>query len=105
MPDLTIESGVYCATNEAWECKVTGSKGDVYTVKWEKIFDHRITDAEYGFTCECKAFEFHPSKECKHIKEVKDLRCGWNAEMAPTFNDHTTCPHCGGPVRPFRVAV
>lgn len=113
MPDLTIETGWWCATNEAWEVEVLGTKGrnaqiPVYHVRWEKILDHRITEAEYGWTCTCPAFEFHPDKECKHIVLVKNegSRCAWNEEMStgytPEYKDGVPiCPECGGPLRPF----
>lgn len=109
MPDLTVETGWYCASNERWEVEVTGSKGDVYHVRWEKILDHRITEAEYGWTCECKRFEFHPREQCKHINKIvaEGRRCAWNSEMTPGGPDPVDgrCPKCGGPVLPFRVAV
>ena len=41
--------------------KFTGSKGNEYEVKRDKM----------GYTCTCPASLFQRNKECKHIKEAK----------------------------------
>lgn len=105
MPDLNIESGYYCATNEDWETTVTGSRGDIYLVRWERS-EGRDGEADFDWTCTCKGFEFHPDKPCKHIRQVaaSDDRCAWNNEMTPC-PEIKSCPKCNGPVRPFRIEV
>jgi hypothetical protein len=108
MPDRTVQSSWWCTTNLGWQMTVRGSQGTPYVVKWERIYDHRITQADYGYTCECKAFEFHPSRECKHIIEAKGKRCAWNEEMATccvpdSRADQHSCPSCGGTVVSFTV--
>ena len=105
MPELSIEGGVYCATNEDWETTVVGSKGDEYLVRWEQSAG-RDGGSEYDWTCTCKGFEYHPEKPCKHIRQViaEEKRCCWNWEMEPGSSEEV-CPKCGGPVASFRVGV
>lgn len=110
MSDLTTESGWWCRSNVCWEHRVSGSKGNSYLVKWERIFDRRISDAEFGWTCECPAFEWHPGRQCKHISGCLKLRCAWNSEMDASMVPDgglgdRKCPSCGGPVEGFRVAT
>jgi len=97
-------------TNREWEAAVTGSKGDLYAVKFERLPEE--AEAEYGYTCTCKSFRFRG--HCKHIAAVvaRGLRCGWNETleigMGPEYadgSDDMTCPRCGGPVLAVKVEV
>ena len=109
MVDLVAVTTWTCATNMRWTTEVTGSKGDVYTVRFGASFHE---GPQYDWSCDCAAFRFHAGY-CKHIEQVRasDLRCGWNAELEPTETcDHRSdgepcCPDCGGPVEPVRVGV
>jgi hypothetical protein len=107
MPDLTIEVAYTCCTNTHWETEVIGSKGDPYRVSYGPTPGGPY---QYGWSCECKAFQYGGGEPCKHIRQVKDERCGWNEEMDPGCSpdggaDGPMCPRCGGPVDYMRVAV
>lgn len=109
MPDLTIETTFVCATNTHWERDVKGSKGDIYTVRWERDFRPNAP-TQYRYTCPCRGFKFGKGKECSHIRDHKDERCAWNQEMEPgaipaVKDGEPCCPECGGPVEVIRVAV
>jgi len=113
MPDLTTHTAYTCQTNTSWETTVTGSKGDVYTVRYGRLYGRQadIQGVQYGYTCTCKGFSFKGA--CKHVREVEEqeLRCGWNAELDPFVeadkapNGNPCCPECGAPAIPFKVAV
>lgn len=101
MPDLTISYHKWCASNVYWERFVVGSKGN-YSVKFALL-----PDGSHGYSCSCAAFKFHPEKECKHIKAVKDERCAWNfgaccGDSAPSPAGDV-CPRCGGPLNTIKV--
>ena len=109
MPDLDIVGAWVCATNTYWEHEVKSSRGgEVYTVKFEhRPWPHEV---QYDYTCTCKAFTFGKGKYCKHIDQVKHLRCGWNGELEPTAeapakDGHHICPDCDGPVEAVKVGV
>jgi hypothetical protein len=103
MPDLTIESGVWCASNEHWEI-VLGQNAKLH-------HEHTVTygrttgmhQPRYDYSCTCKSFQFR-RKPCKHIEMAKQARCAWNEEMEPGGTE-TECPNCGGPTVGFRVGV
>jgi hypothetical protein len=113
MPDFTLENAWTCASNVYWETKVTGSKGDVYTVHWGRLPESRAmeTGAQRGWQCTCQGYKYRGT--CRHIREVEasGARCGWNsvldvsAECAHDGNGEACCPECGGRVRSYRVAV
>jgi len=111
VPDFDIVLAWTCASNLSWETKVTGSKGDAYTVWWGRLPEAKAMDvgATNGWQCECKAYKYRG--HCKHIDSVKSQRCGWNAFLEPTCEPEKDqdgkpiCPECGGPVRPMKVAV
>lgn len=92
MPDLTIESGWMCCTNEHWETEVVGSKGDVYKVSfgWTPLSGH-------CFSCTCPQSHIK-HRQCKHIKAVQSRRCGWHQqfEAGDVDPDNPRCPKCGG---------
>lgn len=105
MPDLTIQSGFWCASNEYWEARFPKSKGDGhYLVRWMYT---PFGDYQYGWDCECPGFKYNTRHECKHTKAAEGMRCGWNAEMEPGMvpDPGPKCPMCGGPVKGFRVGV
>lgn len=75
----------------------------------------------FGAVCECKAYEYSKDKTCKHVRYVMEHACLWN-EQWYSGGDRTlrpepdslvgypiisgaTCPQCGGPVCPVRIAV
>jgi hypothetical protein len=114
VPDLTIETGFCCESNEHWQTKVLSSKGvDEYTV----VYGRDYTPGrpwDFDWSCSCPAFQHrHKARgeHCKHIKAVQSQRCGWNAELEPFVEpDHDEqgeprCPQCKGPVVAFRTAV
>lgn len=111
MPDLTEMVAWTCATNIHWEKTVTGSKGDVYTVRFVRLHGRELErqGVQYGYVCSCRGFEFRGT--CRHIDEVKADRCGWNGVLEPTYHcDHDSegrpcCPDCRGPVEPIKVGV
>ena len=113
MPDLTEHTACTCQSNTSWETTVTGSKGDVYTVRYGRLYGRQadIQRCQYGYTCTCKGFAFRGT--CGHVKQVEasDARCGWNSELDPgngpeqDANGDPCCPECGAPVVSFRVAV
>jgi len=109
MPDLDIVGTWTCATNTFWEHEVESHRGGAkYTVRFEpRPWPHEV---QYDYTCTCKAFKFGRGSYCKHIEEVKHLRCGWNYELdvcAEIEEDDggNVCPECGGPVEAMRVGV
>lgn len=61
----------------------------------------------YDWSCNCPSFKYR--HRCRHIEEAKQLRCTWGAEAfcgsRPIPNPDGSCPQCGGPTRPIRVAV
>lgn len=102
MPEFTVATVRCCRTNFQWEKNVI-SKDNTYTVRWEHLFGNAET--QYGWTCTCEGYKFR--KNCKHITQVENLRCGWNQELEPTLNANTdgSCPQCGGPTSVVRIAV
>lgn len=108
MPDLTRMFAWTCCTNTWWTHKVQGSKGAEYMVTFGPMPPtHKV---QYDYTCTCKAYEFGSGAYCKHITQVRKLRCGWNGELEPTAQVLTrdgehSCPDCGGPVESIAVAV
>lgn len=102
MPDFTTHMVPICSTNVYWGKEVTGSKGDKYLVRFEKL--PQSADVQYGYTCTCKGYEFRHT--CKHIESAKRERCGWNGELEPTAKaPNNTCPKCKESVVYIKVAV
>lgn len=100
MPDLTIEAGWMCCSNEHWETEVVGSKGDVYKV----TFGWTPDGNDFGCTCPQSRIK---RRECKHIKSVKHQRCGWHQQFDAGDVDPADpkCPRCGGEVVAIRWAA
>lgn len=107
MPDLAIETGWWCRTNERWEATVQGNGGRVYKVYWER--DHRPgPHPQFRYRCTCKGFIFRG--DCRHVDIAAKQHCRWNEEMEPGVQPEriegvVRCPHCHGDVVPFRVGV
>ena len=105
-PDLTIEYFYVCPSTQHFHKVVTGSKGDEYEV----TYGYQPTgNYQYGWSCTCKAFHYHPEVECKHIKTAELSRCNWNesayygsSEPKPIDGK---CPNCGQALEIIKVAV
>lgn len=111
-----IEAAVFCA-DYLGVFMVPASNGkDKYTVT--------LSGPEGGAHCDCMAFKYFkgPADErtCKHIKQVWDEACLWNPQWheggpdtidpvahvdVSRFVPGQSCPECGGPVFPVRIAV
>lgn len=105
-----IVTGEFCASYYGTYF-VPGSKGETYAVVMSGTGAH----------CTCKAFQFSgESRSCKHIERVYAEACMWNCQWhdgnapvmrkpdevhAPHVIPNETCPNCGGPVVPVRIAV
>jgi len=98
--ELTIETGWMCSSNEHWETKVTGSKGNVYTVTFSF---QPYGPVQHDFECTCPQNKYR-HKECKHIKSVKGKRCGWHQQFDGGDVDpkNPKCPDCNGEVKAIR---
>jgi hypothetical protein len=113
MGDLTRHTAATCSKNLGFVREVPGSKPGVsYTVSYERVFGsrHDALGCEYGWTCTCENYKRLHSRlgtNCKHIADVKDQRCTWNAECDPGVypKDGDRCPACGGPIEYVQVAV
>lgn len=97
-----------CESNEYWAKEVVGSKGDIYLVKFERVFDGHV---EYDYTCTCPSFKYgnKKGKYCKHILSAKPEHCGWHEQFSDEVMDENDeeckCPKCGGPTVVIRVGV
>jgi hypothetical protein len=93
-----------CCSNQFWSRTVPSSKkGQAYEVTFDRM--PPTAPYEYGFFCTCAAFKFGGGKECKHIKAVKDQRCGWHGQFDSGEAKDGKCPKCGGPVVGVMCAV
>jgi hypothetical protein len=102
MPDLSIEYRQWCETNEYWECRMPGGKGNVYTVVWSRGHDG------CAYTCTCEAFKFGKGKECKHIAKAKLKHCRWNWQAVAGDGDttpRTICPKCKRDLKTLKIGV
>lgn len=104
MTDLTIETFLWCESNERFEIEVEGT--ETYKVSYGQHIP-----GPYGanWSCTCPAFKYGGRKECKHIKTAKSCRCahGEGASYGSPTNDFDDgkCPECGGKAVPVRVGV
>ena len=57
----------------------------------------------HGYTCTCKAGEH--GRLCRHVKEVRNERCGWSQQHNGGTLVNGKCPKCGGDVEAVMVAV
>ena len=106
MTDLTIHHVRICDSCIKWGAYVEGSNGETYRVTYGEIHGGRT---QYGWSCSCPAFHYHPARECKHIRQVKPDRCAWNeGAFAGSFSEADpdgSCPKCGDSTTVIRVAV
>ena len=103
MPDLTIVTAWTCQTNQYWRKTVNG-----YLVEWRQQAPNATV--QYDWACTCKGFQFR--RQCKHIEQVRDERCGWNETLEPTAqpesggpDNRPLCPECGAEAIPVQVGV
>ena len=114
MPDLDLVPTWTCCTNVEWHRKVQSSKGDKTYIVSYGLLDSKMQSklmCTHGYSCTCPSFKFSKKNTCKHIEQVREERCGWNAVLEPTARcahdseGQPCCPECGGPVTSFRVGV
>jgi hypothetical protein len=103
---FSIEYMRMCESNDYWERRVPGSNGSVWTVKFDR-FDHKSTDVEHDFSCDCPSYKFGKAPYCKHILAVQKEFCGWHQQYSDEAlkPGSTKCPKCGGPTVVIRVGV
>jgi hypothetical protein len=101
MPDLTTTYQWHCASAESWLMPVKGSRGDDYTILWNKVSHRNQENVQYDYSCDCKAYEFGNGKHCKHIKAAiaSGKHCNWmqftdGGEVVEKNGEHS-CPECG----------
>lgn len=75
---------------------------------YEKVKDYHVNyDMRNGWTCTCKGFQFR--KNCKHIEEVENNRCGWGGGAligSPSEEpEDGKCPECGKKLEVVIVGV
>lgn len=108
MPDLTPEAFYHCVTAEDWSRTVIGSKGDEYTVTWNR-HDHKNDSVQYDYACNCKGYTYYGPKYCKHIREASRFHCNWDAFLNHLEVDEKEgrkcCPLCGSDVKVTLYAV
>jgi len=103
MPDLTTITVYACQTAEDYTTTVTGSKGDIYTVRLGRLFgiDLERFGCMFGWSCTCAGFRrrYRPRGQyCKHIKEAQKAHCGWDGMVDGGEPVDGKCPRCGAPV-------
>jgi len=106
MTDFTIHVAPVCRSNIEWVRMVPSSRdpNEVYRVQWTKQYDRRAR-FQFAYECDCISFKVN-GKECKHIKAVKDGRCGWNREQEPQETPPGgCCPRCGDGIEFIKVAI
>lgn len=92
-----------CLTNKYWQYD-TGK----YSITYQSVQNGRY---EYDYVCTCPAYKFSKDeKKCKHIEEVKHLRCGWSqflhgGQPVVDNNGVKRCPECGEEVEVLLIGV
>lgn len=104
MPDLTPMPYYHCETAEYWEQEVQGSRGDKYTVRWDR-HHHKSPQYQYEYSCTCKGYEFRGPVHCKHIRQAAPGHCGWDQFTDGGEPDQDACPRCGKEVKVTMYAV
>lgn len=104
--ELSIETGVMCASNEQWSTQFVGGdpklpadQRPIYTVEFTYS---PMGECQYDYRCNCPGWKYH--RKCRHVAAVKHQRCAWNWEMS-TGEYRADCPRCGGPTVAFKVGV
>jgi hypothetical protein len=102
-----------CSSATGWRREVESSSSDTtYTVSYGPS-DPQDPYA-YKYSCDCRSYKFDSGTDenghCKHIRQVRDERCGWSQQMdggKPRENGdgERECPQCGGDAHAVRVAV
>lgn len=111
MPDLTTHYFWHCASTESWKMPIKGSRGDDYTVSWNKWGHKNQTDVQHDYSCTCQAYEFGKGKHCRHIKIAiaSGEHCNWmqfhTGGDAIEKNGEHHCPHCGDKVHSMGWSV
>jgi len=87
-----------CRTNVEYSAAIIGSTGDTYNVCYGHQHD--------GYTCECVGYQYR--RQCKHITEVRQMRCGWNQYLhgrAPVIDSdgRLHCPWCNESIMGIRA--
>lgn len=99
MTDFHILNARVCASVMQWEGRVNG-----HVVRWEKAPSGAY---QMRYVCDCPGFRYR--RECRHLKVADTLRCKWGEDAfsgSPSQpNADGSCPDCGGPTVPVRVAV
>lgn len=92
MPDLTVEYYWCCPSEIFWEIEVKGSQ--TYLVRWGET-GHKTREVSHNYSCTCPAYKYGDGSYCKHIKQVKGLRCHYNELVDGPVGPNNTCPKCG----------
>lgn len=103
MGDMTILTGRWCASNEAWSKTYQSESGNgSYVVTYGPV---AMGPYSHGYTCACPGFGFRG--KCKHITAAKSERCayGWEAAAGSPVRMGKTCPKCHGSTAIVNVAV
>lgn len=99
---ITLEPMAMCSSWEDFVRQIKSPSGGVYTVTHGYTPEGRY---QFGFHCNCKAFQFGRGKECKHIKAVKSEACLWHEQFDGGSPKNGMCPKCSGPVKGVMCAV
>lgn len=100
-----LEPRQWCVCNVRWEKKVTGSKGDTYTVSFG---EHVPGPYAANWECSCPGFKYYG--DCKHIRQTKTEKCCWGEGAAwgspeRDIPEDGKCPECGSDIVTVIVAV
>lgn len=89
-----------CRSNSTFERKVTGSTGNVYTVRFGRVHGQKYS---HNWTCDCMAGKH--GRLCRHVKQVRHERCGWSQQHNGGAPVNGKCPKCGGKIEAVMVSV
>jgi hypothetical protein len=87
MPDLTIQTARWCATND---------HAIAHIGEYEQTFNgHNPGPYSRNWACTCRGYQFR--KTCKHIVAAERMRCcyGWEAAAGSPIEMGEMCPACG----------
>jgi len=84
--------------------RVDGEPQEPHVVRYGPIPSDNPHGFVRGYTCTCRGFRYRA--DCRHIKEARGRRCGWNAACEPgVLPIRRACPECGGPVKMIEVTT